>query len=189
MKKKLLALVIFVAVISFGIYFFLPKKIPVVLGQVGPFSLTDAQNREFNQNNVKDKIWIVDFIFTSCQGPCPLMTQRLAVLQQEFKDNPTLNIVTVTVDPERDTPQVLDHYAQEYKADQSSWHFLTGEREKIRALMMDELKLGFAEDIIFHSDRLVLIDKKARIRGYYVGSERDSFKKLKTDLALLLKHD
>lgn len=189
MKNVTFTLVIFVVAISFGIYFFLPKKAPAVLGQVGPFSLTDAQNREFNENNVKDKIWIVDFIFTSCQGPCPLMTQRLAALQQEFKDNPTLNILTVTVDPERDSPDVLNQYAQQYQADQSSWHFLTGERERIRALMMDELKLGFADDIIFHSDRLVLVDKKARIRGYYVGSERDSFKKLKRDLTTLLSHD
>jgi len=187
MKKIILIASLVIALTSFLVYFSTPNKKLETYNAVGNFSLVDSQNNEFTAEKLKEKVWIADFIFTSCQGPCPLMTQKLARLHKDFKDRDDLAIVTVTVDPETDTPEVLQSYADKYEADINKWHFLTGERENIRKLMMDELKLGFAENIMFHSDRIVLIDKKFNVRGYYSGSEKDGVKKLKRDLSLLLK--
>ena len=94
--------------------------------------------------------------------------------------------MTVTVDPEYDTPGILKQYAEKYQADTNTWHFLTGDKKKIERLMFDGFKLGFADDIVFHSDRLILVDRDLKIRGYYSGSDKKDFQRLQHDIKRIL---
>lgn len=176
---------VFLVIFSVLLKTWLQKPLPV-LATVGAFELTDSQSQKFSEKNLQNKVWVVDFIFTRCQGPCPLMTQKMQTLHNQFLKNDGVQLVTVTVDPEYDTPEILKKYAQKYQATPQKWHFLTGEKKKIESLMFDGFKLGFADDIVFHSDRLILVDRDLKIRGYYSGSEKKDFKRLQNDLKRLL---
>ena len=180
--------VIFI-VVAIAYYFVVVKnnKPLDVLGQVQDFELIDQNNNNFGYQNLKDKIWAVNFIFTSCQGVCPVMTKNMSEVEKNFSDNPNVNFVSISVDPETDTPEILKNYREKHNVDIDHWHFLTGEREKIKKIMFDDMKLGYADDTIFHSDRMVLIDGQMRIRGYYTGTEKKEYTKLANDISKLVK--
>lgn len=154
--------------------------------EVGSFELLDSQSQNFSEKNLQNHLWVADFIFTRCQGPCPLMTQKMQRLQNDFLKDARLQLVTITVDPEYDTPEILRQYAKKYQADTQKWHFLTGDKKKIESLMFDGFKLGFADDIVFHSDRLILVDRALKIRGYYSGSDKKDFQRLQQDIKKIL---
>ncbi len=150
-------------------------------GQPPPFQLVDQDARRFDSASLKGKVWIADFIFTSCPGTCPEMTRKMAILQKELP--PEIHLVSVSVDPERDTPLVLADYAKRYGADLSRWHFLTGEPQQIPRLVVGDFGLslsseGTAEEPITHSVRFVLMDREGTIRGRYDSTEPKAFKKL-----------
>ena len=157
------------------------KPLPV-LGQINDFELINAQNQKFGTSHVEGQVWVANFVFTRCQGPCPMLTQKMGKLNDKFKDNANVRFVTVTVDPEHDTPEVLQKYGKKFGADFQSWQFLTGDLKTVAKVMTEEFKLGYAEDIMMHSDRMVLIDPKKQIRGYYTGGSMMDYKKLKNDL-------
>ena len=175
----------------FGIYFMtlLPgqsKALPL-LGKVNDFELTDSQGQSFSTGSLKNKIWVTEFFFTTCAGPCPIMTANLASIYRSYLLEKDVNFVSITVNPETDTPQVLTEYAKRYGADTSRWHFLTGSKEKILKIAADEFKTGSTENPIFHSSHLILVDRKGNIRGYYDGTDKDGVKSLFKDIAVLRK--
>jgi len=179
-----------ITLITFGTYFVLslPESDPLpILGEVSNFELTDSQGESFNQNQLKGKIWIADFIFTTCAGPCPVMTSQLASLCRSYLLEKDVHFVSVTVNPDYDSPQVLQEYAKKFNADPARWHFLTGTKDSIRKLAVNELKVGTKEDLVFHSTQFVLIDQNLKIRGYYNGTEKGGTKKLFKDIAKLVK--
>jgi len=164
-------------------------------GAVPDFTLTERNGDAVTLAQLRGRIWIADFIYTSCTDTCPLQTQMMARLQEEYAGKPNLQLVSVTVDPERDTPQALSVYAAKHSADAKRWFFLTGQRDRIIRLIHDGFHLSVAalpglsepSGMIAHSPRFVLIDRDGQIRGYYDSRELEAFVRLKNDLDTLLK--
>ncbi|HUF41425.1 MAG TPA: SCO family protein [Verrucomicrobiae bacterium] len=164
-------------------------------GSVPDFSLTERSGEAIGLAHLRGKVWVADFMYTTCTDTCPLQTASLARLQEQFADAPDFHLVSFTVDPERDTPEVLALYADKYRADAGRWYFLTGQRDRLIRLIRDGFYLSVAtlptdadaSGMIPHSPRFVLVDKQARIRGYYDSREIDAFSRLKNDLETLLK--
>jgi protein SCO1/2 len=156
-----------------------------VYGQVPEFTLTESNGRTVGLQDLAGKVWIADFIFTSCAGTCPLMTSQMRKLQDALPRE--IGLVSFSVDPKRDTPEVLARYAKQYQADPARWMFLTGDRGTLFNLSITGFKLavddlrGSEQEPITHSSRLVLIDKQSRIRAYYSGTEDADLKKLIED--------
>lgn len=160
------------------------KEIPV---SVPDFSLTDQQGRLLVLSDMMGKIWVADFIFTNCLTICPAMTQEMARLQSEFVADP-IYFVSFSVDPERDTSEVLSRYAAEYGADHRRWHFLTGEKERIYELAKDGFSLaaGHNGSEILHSTRFVLVASDGRIYGRYDSRSQPAMLRLRRDVNTLL---
>ncbi len=143
---------------------------------IPPFALTDQQGNPFTEANLKGKIVIADFIFTRCQTICPEMSSQLKRVQQSFLNDPSVILVSHTVDPEYDTTAVLSDYAKQYGAQYGKWFLLNGPKDKLYNLARKGYVLpvqdgdGGPEDFV-HSDRIVLVDKLGRIRGYYNGTD------------------
>lgn len=156
-------------------------------GAVAGFAFTDQTGRPFGSEDLKGKVWIADFVFTRCMGPCPLLTTRMAALQTEFKNKQDLMFVSFSVDPDHDTPAVLTKYATTYGVDGARWKFLTGPKEKIYQLIHGSfhLAVGPGEDKtpsvtdILHSLFFVLVDKDGRVRGYFNSDDEESMKSLR----------
>jgi protein SCO1/2 len=168
---------------------------PPVFDPVPAFSLTNRDGRTVRLQDLKGKPWIADFVFTRCPASCPLMTARMARLNRELPDDLDVRLVSFSVDPEHDTPQVLQRYAESYKAP-ARWLFLTGGKDEMYRLSRQGFKLGIdippppapgapAPEPILHSTRFVLVDGQGRIRGYYDGFDKESVAKLKDDVRTL----
>ena len=164
-------------------------------GTVPDFKLTERSGIEVNLTRLRGKIWIADFIYTTCTDTCPLQTAAMAKLQKEFATQSNVQFVSVSVDPDRDTPQVLSAYADKHEADRQRWYFLTGQRDQVIKLVRDGFHLSVAafpsgaeqSGMIPHSPRFVLIDQQAQIRGYYDSRAMDSLARLRNDIEILLK--
>lgn len=141
--------------------------------------------------DLKDKIVVVNFFFTSCKTICPDLTSNLTLLQQAFKKNDTtVHIVSISVDPEHDTVEALREYADRYKVNHDHWWFLTGDKEKVYNLARNELRLvtgeeGSGVEEFVHSQKLVLLDKERYIRGYYNGLDTAELKYCADDIIWL----
>jgi protein SCO1/2 len=169
---------------------------PPVLDPVPAFALVNRDGRPVRLKDLAGAPWIADFIFTRCPASCPLMTARMARLERELPPDFGVRLVSFTVDPERDTPAVLERYAESYKAP-ARWLFLTGPKKEIYRLSRQGFKLGIddpppaaaaaspAVEPILHSTRFVLVDAQGRIRGYYDGFDEESMAKLRRDLDAL----
>jgi len=158
---------------------------------VPPFQLVNQNGQLFGSAQLNGKIWIADFIFTSCRGPCPLISTRMSELQKPLEKT-DVHLVSFSVDPETDTPEVLRGYAEKLHAEPKRWDFLTGPKPTIYKLSHDGFKLAIsdgsdAEGIPVHSTRMVLVDRHGQIRGYYEGTEADAMTKLLADTNHLLR--
>jgi len=162
---------------------------PPVLGQAPAFTLTERGGREISLDDLLGRPWVADFVFTHCAGPCPLLSTRMAALQRELGADTDVQLVSFTVDPERDTPEVLKKYAERYKADAEGWWFLTGPKQALYTMIRDGFKLAIddgsaLEDpepgpgLITHSVRLVVVDPKGRVRAYIVGTEEGAVERV-----------
>ncbi len=164
-------------------------------GSVPEFALTERSGKEITLANLHGKIWIADFIYTTCTDTCPLQTAAMAKLQEEFAAKAEVQLVSFTVDPERDTPKVLSQYADRHQADPKRWYFITGQRDRIMRLIQEGFHLsvatlptdGDASGMIPHSPRFVVVDKESRIRGYYDSRELDAISRLRSDVETLSK--
>jgi protein SCO1/2 len=146
---------------------------------VPDFSLTDQSNQPFQSANaLRGKVWIADFIFTNCAGPCPRMSVQMRQVATALHDLKDLRLVSFTVDPARDTPEVLAKYAQRYEAEPGVWYFLTGPQADLDNLARNVFTLGDVNGDLQHSTRFVLIDRQSRVRGYYLTSEEDAIPRL-----------
>ena len=165
-----------------------PSLQPDVHQQAPDFSLINQQGVSLALSDLQGKIWVADFIFTRCVAACPLMTDKMAKLQEEFATG-DVYFVSFSVDPEYDTPDVLSQYADRYGADHDKWFFLTGEKEGIYHLTQAGFNLAVGQQAseILHSSRFVLVDRQGRIRGYYDSNENDALEKLRRDIKILLR--
>jgi len=158
-------------------------------GTVADFSLTDQSGARLSLNDLKNNVWVADFIFTRCQGPCPLITNQMAKLQKKFSAKTALKFVSFSVDSDFDTPPILSKYAATYGADQTRWHFLTGDQKTIYNLIRQSFHLAIepGADVNFiHSLHFVLVDRGAVIKGYYNSTDPEAREQLVNQLNQLL---
>ncbi len=179
-----------------------------VFGTVPPFSLIERSGMPVTRDDLMGKVWIANFIYTHCPDTCPLQTANMARVQRDLEDIRDLRLVSITVDPERDSPPVLKEYADRYEADPNRWLFLTGEKDAIYRLAQEGFRLSlvdpgqrverrlFAPTPVFahhgesgkrfiHTSRFVLVDREARIRGYYPGTDEEALQRLRRDVRIL----
>ncbi len=161
-----------------------PVSLPVY-GEVPDFELTAATGEVFRGHALRGKIWIADFIFTNCAGPCPRMSSQMRLIQNSLADIPELRLVSFTVDPVRDTPEVLAAYARRYQAQPGRWYFLTGPREALHNLSRNAFKLGDVDGSLNHNTHFVLVDRQGRIRAYYPTSDGIDLNKIRADVEAL----
>lgn len=151
---------------------------PAILGTLPAFTLTDQRGQPFGTRELRGKVWVADFIFTSCQEACPLLSQKMAEVGRRARHlGPDFHLVSISVDPARDTPERLRDYAARYGADPLGWSFLTGPADAIEAAVTGGFKEGMGKEKvqegdqtfwqIFHGEHLVLVDRQLRIRGYF----------------------
>jgi protein SCO1/2 len=159
---------------------------PPVLGTVPTFALIERSGLPLTSADLTGHVWVADFIFTRCPDFCPALTTRMAEHQKTLTtgDDP-VRLVSFSVDPENDRPDVLRTYAARTNAS-GHWSFVTGDRAALVALLRDGFKVAWADggpptSPITHSDRFVLVDRQLRIRGYYHGTDVADVQRLARD--------
>jgi protein SCO1/2 len=156
-------------------------------GAVPDFQLTAQDGQAFDSKTLNGKVWVADFFFTTCPGPCPRMTSQMHEVQQSVAKNRDVKLVSFTIDPWHDTPPVLADYAKIHGASPGRWYFLTGPQPTLQMLDKEAFKLGDVDGKLMHSTRFVLVDRQAQIRGYYDTSEPDSISRLVSDIESLTR--
>jgi cytochrome oxidase Cu insertion factor (SCO1/SenC/PrrC family) len=160
-------------------------------GRVPAFQLVNQDSQPFGSKELSGKIWIVDFVFTICPGPCPMISTRMSELQKPLEKT-DVHLVSVSVDPEHDTPAVLRGYAEKLQAQPQRWDFLTGSKSAVYDLSRNGFKLAVSDGsqeqgTPVHSTRMVLVDRRGTIRGYYDALAPDAMTKLLADTNHLLR--
>jgi cytochrome oxidase Cu insertion factor (SCO1/SenC/PrrC family) len=166
---------------------------PLPVGpEIPDFKLTERSGRTVTRADLLGRVWIADFIFTRCSGPCPQLSARMQRMQMNFKDEPEVKLVSFTLDPKNDTPAALQDYAKRFYAEPDRWWFLTTSDE---GEMHTLVQKGFFQTLIpasgtnemIHSEYFVLIDRGGRIRAAYPGLDADTRPRLVADVAKLLR--
>ena len=157
---------------------------------IGDFSFTNQFGETVNNKTVENKIYVADFFFASCKSICPEMSTNLMDVQKAFENDDSLLILCHTVNPLHDTEEVLNDYSKVYGAKKNKWHFLTGNKKEIYDLAKISYLVNALEDDgtpegFLHSELLLLIDKKGRIRAMYDGTDKVQVIKLIKDIKLL----
>ena len=174
-------------------------------GTVPDFTFIERSGRKVSLADLNGKVWVAQFFYTHCADICPLTVPQMGLLHLEYLNDPDfrsqVRFVSITVDPERDRPEVLSKFAERFSADPDLWLFLTGDRAAIVRMAQQGFKLGIGEAAnppeiakktgeekdLFHSNRLVLVDRKAQIRGYYSGIDVEAMVRLRQDFKKLLQ--
>ena len=177
-----------------------PALVPTEgFGSVGAFTLINQDGVPFGSKELDGNIWVGNFIFTRCAGPCPIISGKMAGLQKEFGQHANLKFISFSVDPNYDKPPVLSQYAKTYGAKKGTWYFLTGSRPEVYDLIREKFRLAVQEsemmempennDHILHSLHFVLVGKKGDIQGYYNSNDPEAVSDLKVKLNYLLKRN
>ncbi len=159
--------------------------------KIPAFHFTDQDGRTLDALVVRNKVWVVHYFFATCPSICPKMIGNIERVQNAFKGNTDLRILSLTVDPKHDSSAVLLHYADERSIDTRQWLFGTGDKAALYRFARKGLFVvatdgdGGPDDFI-HSDKLVLVDRRMHIRGYYDGTELSDIKQLILDIKRLL---
>lgn len=162
-----------------------PAPLPV-LGEIPPFQLTSETGQVFDSHALDGHVWVADFFFTTCDGPCPMMSSKMHLIQtQTAAEMADVRLISFTVDPEHDTPPVMAEYAKHFKQDPSRWTFLTGATAKLNEVGLRSFKLNPVDGSMEHSTRFTLVDRKGRIRGYYISGDDGFMPKLMHDIRQL----
>ena len=156
-----------------------------IIGQVPSFSLTNFDGSIITENQLDDKISIVSFIFTQCEGACPIMSENMSILQERFASSNDIQFLSITTDPDYDTLDVLNDYSSSY-SNNNNWFFLSGDILDIIELSEKGFFLSAALLPAGHSTRLVLVDKESNIRKYYEGTIESNIFELQSDIVTLL---
>jgi protein SCO1/2 len=181
-----------------------PGQALPVFGTVPSFRLTDQRGQTVTAADLHGRVWVANFMFTSCAGVCPVLTRRMVEVQRwaEHAGYPAtaLRLVSFSVEPERDTPERLAGFAREHGADAARWSFLTGPYQAVERAAVEGFKQGLSRERpgpgeppgdgldginIFHGTRLVLVDREGRIRGYYE-ADAEGLGRLEADATQLL---
>lgn len=161
---------------------------PEVIGPAPAFALTTASGSILPSESLTGSVWVMNFFFTSCPGPCPLINTELKKLTTIPWLRDKVRILSVTVDPARDTPEKLAEYGKRFGALGGRWDFLTGSEAEIRALIERDLKLIAPDDVSMHTTRIVLVDRGGNIRGFYQGAEQEGLRQLFRDVSTIVRN-
>lgn len=156
------------------------------LWPLGSFDFLASTGGHVTDRDLSGKVCIFSCFFTCCTTQCPALTGSMARLQSELKDLTDLRLISLTVDPDHDTPDKLTAYSQTFGADPKRWLFLTGERANVEAFVTKQLKLGMEKNVagdpgdkVLHSEKLTLVDRKGRVRGFFNGIDANELDKLR----------
>ncbi len=160
--------------------------------KIKDFKLINQNGQQITNENYRDKIYVADFFFTTCQAICPIMKENMIILQDQYKNDDQVYLLSHTVTPEIDTKEVLKKYAIEKGIIDSKWNLVTGDKEEIYNLARKSYLV--AEDIeeselfeMIHTENFVLVDPERRIRGFYDGTDQESMNALIYDIKVLKK--
>ena len=157
--------------------------------KISDFKLTNQNGKEITQANYKDKIYVADFFFTTCQDICPVMTKNMCQLQEELKNDNQILLLSHTVIPEVDTVEQLKEYAVENNVDDSKWNLVTGDKKQIYELARKSYLAvedsNYNEYDMIHTENFMLIDKEKQIRGFYDGTNSEDINRLLKDIEIL----
>lgn len=162
------------------------------IGRIPDFELTERSGSPVRLADLHGKVWLADFVYTTCPGTCPMLSSRLSVLQEEAFRDDGVRFVSISVNPEHDTPGVLQQYAEKFRAVPDKWLFLTGEKSKVRDLVNNGFRLVAddapqdAQQELVHSTKMVLVDQNGVIRVMYDGTTGDEKQKILRDIRRLL---
>jgi protein SCO1/2 len=218
MKRVLFLIILFAICIPVGYLLIKPKDqkdLPIInpidvqeemvdpemlrIGQghtIGNFSFQNQDNKTITQKEVKGKIYVVEYFFTTCKSICPIMNHQMKRVQLAFKDNPNFKILSFTVDPDVDSVEQLKRYANSHNAVKNQWHFLTGKKDALYGLARKSFFIlkpaeaanqGDVGSDFIHTNNFVLIDGRGRIRGYYDGTNKNEITTLIDDIKRLEK--
>jgi protein SCO1/2 len=158
---------------------------------IQPFQFTNQFNETVTEKTVAGKIYVVDYFFTTCRSICPKMSSQMERVQEAFKNDSNVLILSHTVDPEEDSVEVLAAYAQKHKAVKNKWHFLTGNKPALyeqarKSYLLDAEEGNGGEEDFIHTDKFALVDGNRQIRGYYSGIDSAEVDQLIVDIKTLL---
>lgn len=181
-----IVLSIFFIIFSFNKEFHRSKL--SAISHVESFHLIDQNGEIFDSNmQLSGRVWVANFIFTTCTDVCPLLSANMAKLSRTFESIKGIKLVSFSVNPEVDTPKVLKDYSYRFNSRDTDWYFLTGKRSDLKSIIVNQFKLGSVEDPIFHSSYFVLVDRNGFIRGYYDGTQQEGINQLFKDASRLYR--
>jgi protein SCO1/2 len=163
--------------------------------RIGHFALLNQHGDTITTKDIKGKVFVAEYFFTTCGTICPVMTEQMTRVQHRFRNNPKVKILSFTVDPDYDNVPVLKEYAKKYGAEKDQWHFLTGTKEDLYKLARqsffvlkpaEAMNLGDAGSDFIHTNNFVLVDQRLRIRGYYDGTSQEEVSELMDDIDYLI---
>ncbi|MEJ8803969.1 SCO family protein [Pontibacter sp. H249] len=162
-----------------------------VFSKIPDFTLTSQEGRTFKKSeDLKETIYVVDFFYATCPVICKKMSSQMTRVQEAYRNNPSIKLVSITVNPENDTAAVLKNYADQYDAIPGKWFFLTGSREQIYKLASESFYLPVqqvpGQQDFIHSEKFMLVDKEQRVRGIYDGTEYKDVDRLILEINVLL---
>lgn len=157
------------------------RPVPPVLSSLASFSLTDQRGTEVSLESLKGKTWIAGFAFTRCKDVCPLVTKKMSHLYSRLAVAHGVRFVSISSDPEFDTPEILAAYAEQFGANVTGWSFVTGKRRVIVDLVVKGFKLAVGGEPDFHSGRFILIDAAGKVRGHYDSNDDQAMESLAAD--------
>jgi len=159
--------------------------------EIADFSLTNQNGQTITQEDYKDKIYVADFFFTTCQTICPIMTDHMAKIQEKVKNDPEIMLLSHSVTPKVDTVAQLKKYALEKGVNDKKWNLVTGDKKEIynlaRKSYLAAKDMPYNEYDLIHTENFVLVDKKKRIRGFYDGTDPKAIEELMDDIKILEK--
>ena len=191
MNKLYLYILAFIVFMGIGASWVIEKanashEIPIIK-KVPNFNFTNQNGETFSHNQLKNKITVLDFFFTNCPGPCPIMTYNMKSLYNDFSSSDDVQFVSITVDPENDNVKVLKNYADINGINDQRWQLLTSGLSNIKSLKRDGFML-FADELPQgHAIKFILIDENGNIRKYFDGTDEGSLTILKKDISNLVK--
>jgi protein SCO1/2 len=170
-----------------------PEPLPV-LAEIPDFDFVDQEGQPFGTGSLRGKVWVADFIFTRCPTICPMITERMQVVQKRTKNlGPSFHMVSFSVDPEYDTPEVLRAYARGHKVNRVRWSFVTGPFDELKNHVESGMKIAMGREkpdepipSVTHGTHFVLVDTQMKIRGFYDSSDDQKMAQLIRDIGLLL---
>jgi protein SCO1/2 len=160
---------------------------------IKPFNLIDQDGDSLHLSDIQGKVVLADFFFTTCGSICPKMSNQMVRVQDAFRNDDRVLLLSHSVTPEADSVPVLRAYAQEYSVDHRRWRLLTGDRKQIYRLARTSYFAALDEgdggpDDFVHTENFVLVDDQGRLRGFYDGTKKDEVDRAMTDMRWLLKH-